>query len=55
MAESLAVTAAGRMISRCHQLRLRLTAANWAEVARAVLQLRGRPLGQAKRGLLGLL
>ncbi|WPB87313.1 LysR family transcriptional regulator [Sediminicoccus rosea] len=44
VAESLALAAAGRMVSLYPELRLRLTAANWAEVARAVLE-REAPLG----------
>lgn len=44
VAESLALAAVGRMVSLYPQLRLRLTAANWAEVARAVLE-REAPIG----------
>lgn len=44
VAESLALTAAGRMVSLYPQVRLRLTAANWTEVARAVLE-REAPVG----------
>ncbi len=44
LAESLALTAAGRMTELYPQVRLRLTSANWAEVARAVLE-REAPLG----------
>jgi DNA-binding transcriptional LysR family regulator len=42
--EGLALTAAGRMMELYPQVRLRLMAANWAEVARAVLE-REAPLG----------
>lgn len=44
VAESLALVAAGRMVTRHPRVRLRLTAANWAEVARAVLE-REAPIG----------
>jgi DNA-binding transcriptional LysR family regulator len=44
VAESLALTAAGRMVSLYPKVRLRLTAANWTEVARAVLE-REAPVG----------
>lgn len=44
VSESLALSAAGRMVSLYPRVRLRLTSANWAEVARAVLE-REAPLG----------
>ncbi|WP_431302288.1 LysR family transcriptional regulator [Sediminicoccus sp. BL-A-41-H5] len=44
LAEGLALSAAGRMVSQYPQVRMRLTAANWTEVARAVLE-REAPIG----------
>jgi DNA-binding transcriptional LysR family regulator len=44
LAETLALAAASRMMPLYPQVRLRLTSANWAEVARAVLE-REAPLG----------